>query len=264
MTREPPNGVKRQLRREVRFGCPVETCGSPYLTYHHFNPPWRKEQHHDPERMIALCWTHHNIAEGGGFSVQQLRALKQRPYLATQKVQWRFDVWDRRRLVILAGGNWFFDPPFVLSVRGHVVVGLTQPPDPAEPGGLNLDARNASGEPVLSMEANAWNLDIVPDDLECSPRGNALEVSHKQSQLNLSVRFDSLEPEDLIRLFDRLAMEEQQRSDVLENAVEWPIGLCTVEGKLAWPIPVQMTGQDIIGNRQLYEMNIFSGHGIIM
>ena len=25
------------------------------LEYHHFDPPWEKEKHHDPARMIALC-----------------------------------------------------------------------------------------------------------------------------------------------------------------------------------------------------------------
>ena len=31
MNRTPPNNVKRELRKEVNFECPVNGCGIPYL-----------------------------------------------------------------------------------------------------------------------------------------------------------------------------------------------------------------------------------------
>ena len=43
----------RTLRREVGFGCPV--CRSPFLTWHHFDPPYHVEEHWRHEGMIALC-----------------------------------------------------------------------------------------------------------------------------------------------------------------------------------------------------------------
>lgn len=39
MTRNIPKDVRKILRKEVYFGCPIKDCGSPYLSYHHFNPP---------------------------------------------------------------------------------------------------------------------------------------------------------------------------------------------------------------------------------
>jgi hypothetical protein len=76
MDRNPPAGIRRQLAREVGFGCPVSRCGSPYLTWHHFDPPWAVRKHHDPAGMVALCRDHHPEADAGGFTVDQLREFK--------------------------------------------------------------------------------------------------------------------------------------------------------------------------------------------
>lgn len=58
LSRTPPIEVRRQLRKEVNFGCPVDGCGIPYLTWHHFDPPWNEKEHHDPNGMLALCANH--------------------------------------------------------------------------------------------------------------------------------------------------------------------------------------------------------------
>ena len=73
MRREPPDSVKKILRKEVRFGCPIPGCNNPYLEWHHFDPPWAKEEHHRPEGMIALCNTHHKRADAGAFTIEQLK-----------------------------------------------------------------------------------------------------------------------------------------------------------------------------------------------
>jgi hypothetical protein len=39
LPRRPYAHVVRQLRQEVGFRCPVDDCGNPYLTWHHFDPP---------------------------------------------------------------------------------------------------------------------------------------------------------------------------------------------------------------------------------
>src|SRR5260370_32940636 len=74
--RDPYERVKSELRQEVGFCCPVNGCGSPYLTWHHFDPPWRIEHHHRPDGMIALCRPHADKADYLSFTDDQLRALK--------------------------------------------------------------------------------------------------------------------------------------------------------------------------------------------
>jgi hypothetical protein len=101
----PPAAIRRTLRQEVLFGCPVESCGSPYLTWHHFDPPWREREHHDPAGMVAMCLQHHKEADVNAFSDEQLRKMKTDPYLrrSGSPPEGTFH-WRREQLVVRAGG----------------------------------------------------------------------------------------------------------------------------------------------------------------
>jgi hypothetical protein len=104
--RDPGPTIKQVLRREVNFGCPVRSsdgtgCGSPILTYHHFDPPWAGHFVHDPEGMIALCPQHHAQADGGLWTHAQLRAFKHQPYVDDAiRVQWP---WQPESIVMIVG-----------------------------------------------------------------------------------------------------------------------------------------------------------------
>src|SRR4051812_5561180 len=94
LSRDPPAEVRRTLRREVGFGCPIPRCRSPFLEYHHFDPEWHVEHHHRPEGLIPLCPTHH--AQAAAFTVTQLRELKAAAH--HRPASGRFE-WLRRELV---------------------------------------------------------------------------------------------------------------------------------------------------------------------
>ena len=102
LSRNPP-AVRRLLRQEVGFGCPVPDCGNPYLTYHHFDPPWHVREHNQPKGMIALCREHHDKA--AAWSVEELREIsKASPQQKT--IEGRFE-WMKRRVLTIAGGGFF-------------------------------------------------------------------------------------------------------------------------------------------------------------
>lgn len=107
-SRDPGAAIKNQLRQEVNFGCPVRFqdgsgCGSPILTFHHFDPPWTGNYVHEPDGMIALCPLHHNQADGGLWSIAQLLAFKQSLYVDDSiKVQWP---WQPESLVMKVGSS---------------------------------------------------------------------------------------------------------------------------------------------------------------
>lgn len=107
MKRDIPSEVKRILRSEVNYGCPVPSCGSPLLTWHHFDPPWHIKPHHNPEGMIALCTTHHPMADAGTFSVEQLRQFKQNPN-ALDTIKNKFE-WYPEKCLIRLGGCYAYD-----------------------------------------------------------------------------------------------------------------------------------------------------------
>ena len=78
ISRKPPEAVKLLLRQEVGFGCPLPYCRLPFLSFHHFDPPWHKEHHHRPEGMIALCVQHHEMADRGALDKARLHASRNR------------------------------------------------------------------------------------------------------------------------------------------------------------------------------------------
>src|SRR5580704_16752784 len=77
-SRTPPSQLRRELRRRSGFRCCFPKCQVPYLSYHHFDPPWEPHHVHNPDGMIALCSTHHGLADGGLYSVERLRSFIRR------------------------------------------------------------------------------------------------------------------------------------------------------------------------------------------
>ena len=125
MTRTPPAKVRRQLRQEVGFHCPVQDCGNPYLTWHHFDPPWRIEQHQRPEGMIALCLNHAAKADVGAFTDEQLRTLKKEGRSRAHEIKGRFD-WLRQSLLVIVGGNFFYESPIIFQINERPCIWLTR------------------------------------------------------------------------------------------------------------------------------------------
>ncbi len=102
ISRSTPEAVKLLLRQEVGFGCPLPYCRLPFLSFHHFDPPWRIEKHHRPEGMIALCVQHHEMADNGVFTKARLHALKKSVH-SVSEVRARFE-WARSKQLIRLGG----------------------------------------------------------------------------------------------------------------------------------------------------------------
>lgn len=176
LRREPPAAVRRELRQEVGFGCPVEGCGSPYLTWHHFDPPWSKLQHHDPAGMVALCRDHHPEADGGAFTIEQLREFKRAGRNRERPVGARIN-WMRQQLVAVIGGNFYVECPIALRVQEMPVVWFGR--DEQRNVLVNLRQLTTSGEPRMVMIENFWITEgTVEHDIECPPSGRLVKASY--------------------------------------------------------------------------------------
>jgi hypothetical protein len=181
-SRTPPVEVRRQLRREVGFGCPVRDCGNPYLEYHHFDPPWEEEQHHDPSRMIALCATHH--AKAGAWTPDQIRAMKTAPE-GRPEVRGQFE-WMREDVLAVIGGNFFYETPHMVVFHGEPMIWFER--DQQRRLLLNLRVLTASGLPRTRLENNDWIIRGDPTDVESPPNGSRLRVRYDNGD-DVSIRF---------------------------------------------------------------------------
>jgi hypothetical protein len=189
MNRTPPVAVRRLLRSEVGFGCPIPGCGNPYLRWHHFDPPWRVLEHHNPEGMIALCGEHHDKADSGAFTIEQLRSFKRR---SEADVRGRFD-WMRNDLLAVIGGSFFYKCPVPLTVRSRPCIWFSR-----DEGGLlllNFDMAIFRDEPRLRLEDNFWILPPGALDLECPPSGRLIEARYANGD-RLRVEFFEISAAD--------------------------------------------------------------------
>lgn len=189
MTRKPPAAVLRQLRSEFGFGCPVPDCGSPYLTWHHFDPPWREREHHNPDGMIALCREHHDKAEAGAFTKDQLRQFKVEGQWRADEVRGRFD-WMRREILAVVGGNFYLETPVIVAYQGKPLIWFKRDPDGYLL--LNFQMLTMSEHPRVSLEDNYWSAGGNPDDLVSPPSGRLLEVSYSNGD-RLRIEFLELD-----------------------------------------------------------------------
>ena len=114
-----PEQVKRQLRQEVRFGCPV--CGCPILEYHHIIP-WAELKHNDPEHMIALCPTHHS--QFGKLSREKCYNLKSNPRNAKLGILREKIGTDKEITSFRVGGNTYINTPNVFTYFGQTILGI--------------------------------------------------------------------------------------------------------------------------------------------
>jgi hypothetical protein len=180
----PPSAVRLELRREVGFCCPVERCHSPYLTWHHFDPPWHTRQHHDPTGMVALCLQHHKEADASAFTPQQLRAFK--TTAARDRPIGRFN-WKREQLVLRAGGGLYIGCRVFLEMAGHQMIGLTADGDGNQM--LNMDTWGADGKLAFAMRDNSWTVLTELEDVEAPPSARSLVLRAPRQGVQVSVKF---------------------------------------------------------------------------
>ncbi len=176
LDRDPGTPVKQQLRQEVGFGCPIPNCGNPYLEWHHFDPPWREQHHHNPEGMIALCSQHHPKADAGNYTKEQLHRYKQEGKSRIAITKARFE-WMRQELLVATGSGFAYQCSPILSIRNKPVIWTNR--DDEGYLLLNLDIPTESDAPQIQMRDNFWTITGTPEDVISPPSGKELTVRQK-------------------------------------------------------------------------------------
>ena len=262
---------KRQLRREVNFGCPVHGCGIPYLTYNHFDPPVAEGGTDDPDGMIALCANHHHLADGEVYTKDQLRELKRKPYLGRPEVRDRLE-WMRREIVFRFGSVTHLRPSVILATHNRRMIWVERDTDHNLL--LNMDLPGGNGQSVIQMENNDWLITGDLADLEVPPGGRSMTVRAPEHDLTLKLVFKDLEEMDFRKEVETDTRKSWERSQVrteallqarpelrdaldqsswtLEETVSkawqelggivehWPALEVTIGGHLPWPKPIDL------------------------
>ncbi|WP_319381150.1 HNH endonuclease signature motif containing protein [Thiomicrorhabdus sp.] len=210
MNRNPPVKVKRILREEVGFGCPVPGCGQPYLEWHHFDPPWHQANHHNPDGMIALCRMHHLQADQGAFTADQLREMKRCGKENWKQVSGKFN-WMRNRLLAVVGGNFYYETPVIFQFKEKPVIWFER--DEKGYFLLNLNMLSTGSEPRAYIRNNEWFNVGGEEDIECPPSAKRLKIQYPNGDL-VAIEF-----------FELNRLEEAEQRYPGAGVERWPIEL---------------------------------------
>jgi hypothetical protein len=197
VTRTPPKAIWMALAEEVGFGCPVEGCGIPYLTWHHFDPPWKERQHHDPRGMIALCEPHHSAADVGAYTSEQLREMKAQGRDRARALEGRFE-WRRRNLLAVVGGLFLYEVPVAVRLQQTPLIWFNR--DDKHQLLLNVAMPSTVEEPRLRIDDNFWIEVGNPKTVECPPSGKLVSLTYPNGD---AIRVEFFEVDDGERLSNR-------------------------------------------------------------
>ena len=216
------NAAKRRLRKEVGFGCPI--CRNPFLTYHHFDPPWRVLHHWNPDGVIALCRNHHDTAEGGHYTNDYLRELKSRSY-SVLDIKQRFP-WTRTEFIVRVGGLYSCGSRAVISVDDEPVIQINA----ADSGllSVSLALRAKDGSVVARMVDDVFEAGPTkPFDLHARTTKTQIRIWHQPRNIGLDVSLNKVTPErldevlssDRVRQSQKLAPVHSETKECLENTL---------------------------------------------
>jgi hypothetical protein len=195
-----PPEVKEHLRKEVGFGCP--RCRSPFLEYHHFDPPWEDEHHFRKEGMIALCPECHKVARS--WTKEKIRQLKTAK-TTRRPVKGFFDAWEQDlQLFVRVGGEYAQGSEVLVQIGNEPIIRLARDPDT---GWLRMSfiLKNRRGRPVVAMDANEFTL--RPDDV------HDLDVKVSKHHLKVWLAPDDLGLEMSFRWLDWDSLQKKLRKD---------------------------------------------------
>jgi hypothetical protein len=195
--RDPiPAHVKEELRAEVGYGCPV--CRSPFLTWHHFDPPYRVRPHNDPKRMIALCGEHAAEADNDNWPPEKLHALKKTPR-SVEDVRGSFPSWEHENILVRLGGNYTGGSEVLIAIEGQPLVRLRR--NAASLLALSFNVWDADSKPLLRMVDNA--LELYPKtvhDFVATARKRAVTLWFGERDIGLDLSFERISTEELEQL----------------------------------------------------------------
>jgi hypothetical protein len=249
ISRTPPTAVRKLLRAEVGFGCPARNCGSPHLEYHHFDPTFAQQPHHNPEGMIALCPTHH--ARANGYTNDQIRDLKG---VRRESVSSNFD-WKRKHTIFVCGSNFSYQCQAMLTVWGIDIVYFEKDDEGYDTLSLNIYDRCLN--PVFVMRRNDWISRADVDDLLAPTSSRKLEIHSQRLGISVDIEFKDRQ---------MLNGAELDKCRSLAIPEEENVVFCYFNGEIITPLPISFNehGVEFRGNTFSGNTMVRCGNGIVI
>lgn len=183
-----PEPVRREVRQEANFGCAI--CGCPVIEIHHIVPR-REVEHNDPEKMIALCRNHHELAgpQAEGITPDQLYEYKEDPY-NSDIVDYDFYFESETPMLEFGGCKCKLkdrEQMSILTIDDEDIVEMSY-----SEGILRFSAKlyNQNGDLVAELDENDWKA-YTDEVWDLTYNGNHFKIWHEKRNIGIEIEYDS-------------------------------------------------------------------------
>lgn len=199
LSRSIPSDVKRTVRQKCGFGC--VKCGSAIYQYEHVIPEFKDAKKHDPENIVLLCGSCHDLVTRGILSKISLQEIAKHP--KCNEMGFSFGPFDLggTNPEIIFGSYKCTNVEVLLSVYGESIFSVRPPEVKGAPFLVNALMTDSEGNETLRIENNEWRSNSLNWDVEVV--GKKIIIRKKQSDFALVLRTEP--PEKLI--VEKLKME---------------------------------------------------------
>jgi hypothetical protein len=158
---EYPPGYYPLLRYECNFGC--AKCGVPIVTIHHIEG--YEEGNVAPlKELIYLCKDHHDKANSGVITKEELYSLKKNPF-NRGLVRHGFRVVASKPMMVNIGGSRFTETQIPLQLAGNPVISVRREGDEIL---FSVRLHDNMGDLKMEMIDNVWEADTALADVRYS------------------------------------------------------------------------------------------------
>lgn len=188
LVRNPSESVKRQVRKNSKFGCVV--CRAGIYHYDHFSPEFHKAKIHDPKGICCLCPSCHQEVTSGRMSRKRVIDCVHQVLNGTdiQSPRSPYDFHDGSASLLFGGLKYSSKIPLkILSYHGTDLFSVS-PGDGIESGKIFTLFSDCHGNEIFRIDGNefvgntsAWDIEITSTNIK---------VRRKRGEISLHLVLD--------------------------------------------------------------------------
>jgi len=185
LSRNIPEDIKRQARKECGFGCII--CGSSLIEYEHIAPEFTDAKKHDPAGIALLCPQCHSKKTRGFMPSEDVFRARQKPHCKINGASREKNLFSIRHQAIRIGGATLRNCEIPILCAGIPLIQFTRDPGSGELlfSGIFF---SPDGYPSLVIKENEWLPLLSNWDVEIA--GGVLTIRSGPGNLSLRLHVD--------------------------------------------------------------------------
>lgn len=242
LARSIPAGVKREVRKNSKFGCVLCRCG--FFDYEHIVPEFKDARCHDPEKICCLCPGCHGRVTRGQLSksavAKAYEEIKIKKTVEVLPPRGPLDFHTGKAQLEFGGLNYAPMVEKVLRYGDDDLISLCPGKKAGEPGTISAIFTDPFGIEILRLQKNEWRGALDAWDIEVE--GSTLTVRRKLGEVVLRLQ---LKPPGKIEV-NILDMRYRDIHVLVRNGT-YCIGRYLGDGRIFW-VNVRLNINVSIGN----------------